>query len=101
MQLIIKGPLKNNVQGLMRSIGYYFIGSNDREWNSIRPMAGGLGYPRFHLYLKIEGTDLVLNLHLDQKKPSYGGTASHGGEYDGPAVESEAERIKQLLKILK
>ncbi|MFH1462542.1 MAG: hypothetical protein ABIG08_02550 [bacterium] len=91
MKIIIKGPLKENTQSLMRKIGYYFQNNS-----FIRPLSRG-GYPRFHLYLKTEGEDLILNLHLDQKRPIYKGTSAHAGEYEGNVVEQEAERIKQIL----
>ncbi|MFH0853775.1 MAG: hypothetical protein V1853_05225 [bacterium] len=59
---------------------------------------GGYVYPRFHMYLhKDNPQELVLNLHLDMKKPSYQGTAAHAGEYDGPTVEAEASRIVFLI----
>lgn len=56
-------------------------------------------YPRFHAYLEADGERLMIDLHLDQKKPSYHGSAAHSGEYNGEAVEREAERIKALLAI--
>ena len=55
------------------------------------------GYPRFHIYVEKQGDALILNLHLDQKRPVYQGTPAHSGEYDGKVVEQEAERIKQIL----
>ena len=56
------------------------------------------GYPRFHLYLKVEAKNLILNLHLDQKRPSYKGSPAHAGEHKGKVVEEEAERIKEILQ---
>ncbi|MBX4201167.1 hypothetical protein KW786_03530 [Candidatus Parcubacteria bacterium] len=43
------------------------------------------------------GQDFKFSLHLDQKKPSYEGSAGHSGDYDGDVVEGEVERIKNLL----
>jgi len=57
------------------------------------------GYPRFHLYLKIENGNLIFDLHLDQKRPIYKGTTAHSGEYSGEIVGKEAKRIKQIFKI--
>ncbi|NUM25412.1 MAG: hypothetical protein HUU49_02175 [Candidatus Buchananbacteria bacterium] len=56
-------------------------------------------YPRFHAYLN-EDSDLktYINLHLDQKKPSYAGSSAHNGEYDGEVVEKEANRLEGLMK---
>jgi len=66
--------------------------------NFVHPI-GGDAYPRFHIYLKKEGEDLIFNLHLDQKRPIYKGTTAHSGEYSGEIVGKEAKRIKQILKI--
>ena len=54
-------------------------------------------YPRFHIYLKQAGDKLIFNLHLDQKAPIYKGVHAHSGEYEGPIIEDEADRIKRLL----
>jgi len=58
----------------------------------------GYDYPRFHIYVHEETDALVINLHLDQKKPSYGSAAAHSGEYEGETVAAEAQRIKSLVK---
>ena len=98
MKFILKEPLKENVRNLMRKIGYHFQGKDQEKekLNFVRPPKG---YPRFHLYLKVDNKNLIFNLHLDQKKPSYKGTPAHAGEYKGKIVEAEAERIKKMLKI--
>jgi len=57
-----------------------------------------LRYPRFHIYLEQNEDNIVINLHLDQKKPSYKGAKAHNAEYDGIAVENEAERLKQFFE---
>lgn len=93
MQIIIKGPLKDNIYNLMRKAGYSFEGRNGEKEESVfaRPARG---YPRFHIYLKQEKDDFVFNLHLDQKKPIYRGASAHAGEYVGETVEAEVKRIK-------
>ena len=48
--------------------------------------------------MKVEGENLIFNLHLDQKRPIYKGAPAHAGEYDGEIVSKEAERIKEILK---
>ncbi|MBU0614203.1 hypothetical protein KJ766_02895 [Patescibacteria group bacterium] len=50
-------------------------------------------YPRFHLYVKETQTEIELSLHIDQKKPGYKGAHRHNGEYEGPLVEREMQRI--------
>ncbi len=93
----------------------------------IRPIGSSKsGYPRFHIYVSREtphllrtalsaknkvspqkvrdetlrpgsGQAIIINLHLDQKKPIYRGTPAHSAEYEGRVVEKEAERIKKII----
>ena len=51
-------------------------------------------FPRFHLYATEQEDTAFLNLHLDQKAPIYQGVSAHSGEYEGPLVEKEAQRIQ-------
>jgi hypothetical protein len=57
-------------------------------------------YPRFHVYIKIENSTVIFDLHLDQKRPIYEGVTAHSGEYDGEVVEREAERVRVILSNL-
>lgn len=99
MRFIFKKPRKN-IYDLGRILGYQLIKtSSDQEYNLIKPMMGR-DYPRFHLYLKTTDENLVFNLHLDQKRPSYGRETAHSGEYKGKLVEAENQRIKTILKSL-
>ncbi|MBI3337486.1 MAG: hypothetical protein HY005_02590 [Candidatus Staskawiczbacteria bacterium] len=107
MEFIIKN-INSSINDIMRQIGYapsYFQKAN--EFSIVRKVTRN-DYPRFHLYIKEKFfvalapqdklNTFVFNLHLDQKKPSYKGSHAHSGEYDGDMVESEAKRIKDLLK---
>ena len=91
---------QENIQGVMRRIGYFFIKEERGELAFSRPLSSsGSGYPRFHIYVKVDDVsrETEINLHLDQKKPIYNGTTAHSGEYEGGLVEEEAARIKQIL----
>ncbi|MBI2003039.1 MAG: hypothetical protein HYU05_01120 [Candidatus Wildermuthbacteria bacterium] len=70
------------------------------EIGAVRPLAG-MRYPRFHVYCKVSEKDRAasVSLHLDHKQPSYEGSSAHGGEYEGPLVEAEAERIKKMASV--
>lgn len=67
-----------------------------REQSFVRRFSAG-EFPRFHLYAQKEDNDMVFNLHLDQKKPSYEGSRAHAGEYDGPLLEEERKRIEAIV----
>ena len=98
MRFQVKGPFKENVYNLMRKIGYTFQRKDDVKLDLVfvRPPSG---YPRFHIYLKQEKDDLLINLHLDQKKPIYKGVTAHSGEYDTELIQQEKQRIINELKI--
>lgn len=55
-------------------------------------------FPRFHIYIEERGDEIVYDLHLDQKRPSYEGSHAHSGEYEGGAVEREGKRIGELVE---
>ncbi|MFH1392604.1 MAG: hypothetical protein ABIG90_02935 [bacterium] len=99
MQFIVPKS-RENILTLIRQLGYRPLPSNqDGEFNCVRSLSG-LDYPRFHLHVK-NNNNLIFNLHLDQKKPSYAGSSAHSGEYDGELVEKEAERIKSFMLVIK
>ena len=97
MKFILKNSSGENLIILMRKIGYYFQGENE-EKSELSFTCPSRGYPRFHLFLRKENNNLAFNIHLDQKKPSYGKFTAHSGEYNGEIIENEVQRIKQILQ---
>lgn len=84
----------------MTRLGYHqFFDRKTNQVSYIRRF-GGLDYPRFHVYINEKKDGLEFNLHLDEKKPSYQGQTAHSGEYEGPLVQAELERIKNYLESL-
>ncbi len=87
----------------MRSCGYAPEGQDEKtgELKWIRPLMGRR-YPRFHIYSRVspDNAKASLELHLDQKQPSYAGSHAHSGEYDGPVVATEASRIQQIVNLV-
>lgn len=96
MDFVIKN-YKENIVSLAREIGYINIDTiNHNEFSMVRKLTLN-NYPRFHIYLKQQGEHYYFNLHLDQKAPIYKGVHAHNGEYEGPVIENEADRIKEIL----
>lgn len=94
MQLRYKADQVHNPLQILRSAGYkHFIDPVTKKESYVLQLTNGF-YPRFHLYVVEEEDEIVFDLHLDQKKPSYSGSRAHGGEYDGPTVEKELSRIE-------
>ena len=98
MKIVVEN-CRDNTRTALRKIGYapQRMDENTKEVSAVRALARG-GFPRFHIYARMESSTLFLNLHLDQKRPSYAGARSHSGEHESQAVEKEAGRIKETLR---
>jgi len=96
MDFIIKN-INMNIVGVARALGYVIIDTKENgEYNLVRKLDRD-NYPRFHAYVTVQGNNYNFSLHLDQKKPIYKGTHAHSGEYFGPVIDDEADRIKQMI----
>jgi len=90
--------IKENPANLLRRAGYIFQRREGEKMSFIKPLARN-GYPRFHIYAELEDKLLIVNLHLDQKRETYGDATRHHGEYeDDGALQIEAARVQQMLK---
>ena len=81
----------------MRRAGYGII--TDRQRGGVKSYVKRIHhdlYPRFHAYIDDRGENWQINLHLDQRATVYEGVTAHAGEYDGTAVEKEADRIRNV-----
>lgn len=96
MQLEIKNIRLNPVM-LLRRAGYTFQRNEGQEMSFVRALARA-GYPRFHMYVSVSGQDMKINIHLDQKKETYGEGTRHHGEYENDgALKTEMERLMKVL----
>jgi hypothetical protein len=99
MQFTIEN-IRSSPTTILRRAGYTFQRYTDdkKEMSFVRPL-GVNGYPRFHLYVKLDGANLEISFHLDQKKHTYGNSTRHHGEYEkSPILIQEAERLKKFLR---
>lgn len=95
MHFKFKKP-NTNIIDLIRQAGYSFRGRVGSEMAFMKRV-GLSEYPHFHIYLKEERENYILNLHLDQKEPSYKGAPKHGAEHSSELVVKEMERIKNTI----
>jgi hypothetical protein len=97
MQIEIKNITANPVT-LLRRAGYIFQRNEGSEMSFVRALARSAGYPRFHMYVLVVGVNMKINIHLDQKKETYGSGTRHHGEYeDEGALKIEVERLMGIL----
>jgi hypothetical protein len=96
MKIALKN-IKDTPRNVMRRLGYAeHFDRLTNQFSFVRRFEREL-YPRFHAYVEERVGELTINLHLDMKKPSYEGSRAHSGEYDGPLLEKERERILSLI----
>ncbi len=99
MKLFFSGNYQYNHRILLQKCGYAEISNRQGQISYVR-VFGRSGYPRFHCYVQRDEEGFRVNLHIDQKKPSYGSNTAHSGEYEGEIVEAEAFRIKKIINSL-
>lgn len=93
MQLRIPRAQIPNPVAVLRKAGYSpFRDPNTHEESWIIRLGPDF-YPRLHLYIEERQDDILLNFHIDQKQPSYGHNHRHNGEYDGPLLDQERNRL--------
>ncbi|MFA7319181.1 MAG: hypothetical protein WC022_01125 [Parcubacteria group bacterium] len=89
--------IKENPVNALRRLGYSFQRNEGEEMSFVKPF-GASGYPRFHMYVKMSGMDMKINIHLDAKKETYGEDTRHHGEYENTgALAEEVRRLKAIL----
>jgi hypothetical protein len=97
MKIIISGP-KDNPRTLIRRAGYgEHYDNRSGQISYVRRLDRNI-FPKFHVYLDERQDGVEISLHIDQKQPSYGAGHMHSGDYEGPRVEQELERIKQVFE---
>ncbi len=96
MKIIIKNS-KENSASVLRRAGYAFKARGKDSLSFVRAF-GKSGYPRFHIYAYSKEKEMIIYLHLDQRKETYGKAKRHHGEYgDTKILREEAERIKKVI----
>ncbi|MBD3311404.1 MAG: hypothetical protein GF349_02830 [Candidatus Magasanikbacteria bacterium] len=101
MKADFNGPFKSNIRNIVRACGYAEIFDRRSAKISYVRRLGTNYYPRFHIYFDLLENGFRINLHLDQKKPSYKNVNAHSAEYDGELVENEMNRISQIINSYK
>ncbi|OGF21469.1 hypothetical protein A2Y83_00270 [Candidatus Falkowbacteria bacterium RBG_13_39_14] len=82
----------------MRKLGYFEnFDRHTGKTSYIKRISRESFYPRFHVYIAESDAGRVIDLHLDQKRPSYAGSHAHNAEYDSEPVKREAERMRGIL----
>jgi len=99
MKIILK--TKHSPLNLFKKCGYTLIGQDEtaKEFSLVKRISNN-NYLRFHAYVKKEGELVYINLHLDEKKPSYPGYHAHNAQYQGEILEAEKQRIEKVLQSL-
>ena len=99
MRFILEN-IKDSPVNILRRLGYRLDRRKEATGELGFVRRGGMDeYPRFHVFSKQTTFGKVeINMHIDQKKASYQGTAMHSGEYENEGwLAKEAEEIKKTF----
>jgi len=97
--LVSQNKINHNPADFLRRAGYACVHDRLATQESFSIRLGREHYPRLHMYYDDLGEQVSFNLHLDQKRNSYEGSARHSAEYSGEIVEAEISRLRSLLGI--
>ncbi len=92
-----KSSLQDNPARILRRFGYGFIRDRQSGQDSFVKRLGGNLYPRFHIYIKEEGSQVVFDLHLDQQPSTSFSRSRHKSEYGGELVEKEMADLEKFI----
>ncbi|PIT94082.1 hypothetical protein COU00_00885 [Candidatus Falkowbacteria bacterium CG10_big_fil_rev_8_21_14_0_10_43_11] len=99
MKLTInKNQLQEQPANFLRRAGYAYIHDRHSGRDSFARRLTRDFYPRFHCYVFEQGGQITFNLHLDQRQTRYAGQTAHAGEYDGPLVQEELDRLQAMAE---
>ena len=99
MKIPLPFDFDENLRNFMRRAGYAAFNDPNTGKISYTKRLSRDYYPRFHAYIQPDSDNRQsINLHLDQKKPSYPGSSAHNAEYEGVQVEQEGKRLQGLIK---
>lgn len=98
MKFILHNKSGYQSERFFRELGYRLqkIDERTNEIAFIKSLTGD-DFPRFHIYAKDNGQEIFCNIHLDQKKSSYGNHTAHSGEYEeSDILDHEVMRLQGL-----
>ena len=97
MKMKVKGQLGMSARDIMRRIGYAEIVDRKHDTISYARRLSSERYPRFHVYVDQTEYGMLVKIHIDQKAASYEGQTAHSGEYEGPKLVEELERMQSEI----
>lgn len=99
MEIKFTKKFRDNPNTLLRRCGYKpWFDPIKRKEAFIRRLSQVAFYPRFHIFYKYDKNQyLVLNLHLDVKRPMHKKRIRTFEDKESEVVRAEAERIKKIL----
>lgn len=99
MQLHLNKLPRHTFRTVFQRLGYHPDANLKSGDESYSRRLNGNTYPRYHVYINPQAdSSVVVNLHLDMKRPSYAGSHAHSAEYDGDLVSSEMRRLAAVLQ---
>ncbi len=93
MKFRINNSLSHSIPIIIRRCGYSRIFDHQSQQESFVRLLTRNRYPRFHLYVSEEDTEIIFDLHLDQTRSRIAGQTAHRADYESEEVRDELARI--------
>ncbi len=100
MTRFFPGPLPDHARNILRRLGYGEQQNREGQVSFNRRFTNA-PYPKYHAYVEDRNGGLQVNLHVDQKAATYESAHAHSGEYDGPLLARELDRIGAFVESIK
>jgi hypothetical protein len=97
MKFRLPNKFTHTPEQMLRQAGYLYIFDKLSGKGSFVKKLTDQHYPRFHLYITENATEVVFDLHLDQSATRYKGQGAHNADYDSAQVRTELTRIAHLV----
>ena len=97
MEIKVENP-RQNEKYIMRKCGYMpWRDPRSGENSYIRRLGAGY-YPRFHVKIKRAGIAVIIDLHLDARRPMHKKGIRSFEDSESDIVIREAQRISNIVK---
>lgn len=98
MKFSLQNSFSHPLANILRSCGYKKLIDQKTGKTSFVKKLTRQNYPRFHVYIRENQKEIIVDLHLDQTKALYAKQIAHRADYESEQVKNELYRIYQVFK---
>jgi hypothetical protein len=101
MKFRLPNKFTHSPEHMLRRAGYFYIFDQNSQQGSFIKKLTDQRYPRFHLYITENPTEIIFDLHLDQSVTRLTGQTAHRADYESEEVKQELTKIYHAVNSFK